>query len=306
MKRLDDLCITILSLNIHRYCKTSKESWKLRYSHSTSIGDKLMQACFTNSSGKGLYEDEFRFLFDNFYIRKIIFSKETFKMIKYFDFLNKKSLDIIEFDSTFGKIFKINSNSFRLSTVFSPTIRFDRLKNSFEFFQNLHVNKEIFLSFDTIRGLERNTTNLYLTVLRNTSKKLENIAIKHGYPTKEFIENCFEILNERKNLKKLYVDFNECLPKFIKVFFFRIAPFKSDFFENSTLSWVNYNESFKSFNNIEHIQFCFQDKSVKDLKEIFSFLKSLNLCKTKEIYAVPCNIEFHGKEFHDFLEYGLI
>lgn len=99
--RLDYLCTEIISINIGRYSKTSKDDWSLRYCND--LGDKLLLACLTNSKKQGLDENEFQFILDNFSIRQFVIFPKIYKTVKHFNFFNEKFIEKLKIN-TFGEI----------------------------------------------------------------------------------------------------------------------------------------------------------------------------------------------------------
>lgn len=302
LERLDHLCIEIISKNIHRHSQTPKRSWLVRY--CTELGERLILSCILNSFEK-LDENIFEFILENFAIKKFKIFPKICEKIKYFDFLNKKSFDV--FEVNLSKEIKIkDKKNFKLKTnkLFIHKQNCDNFLKSYEFFSNLLVEKEIKI-LNPIGIYDNEIERLMIILLNNTSKEMENIQVPNDNHSIEFYENFHKILNERRCLKDLFINFEEGLPDFMKISLFEYFLVSSPVIPNSStsiLSSKEFNNSLQSFNSFQNLCIRFSaKKNSKNIDKVFSYLKLLNIHNLKVLKISSLDGKLHGKEFHNFL-----
>lgn len=295
----------MIGKNIDRYSRIPKKVWSLKYFNY--LGDRLILASIANSNGGGIDENAYEFILENFVVKNFKIFDRMHKKVKYFDFLNGKFLDELHLHLFREIKFKNVDKNFKLTInelIFDISSFF--LK-SCQFFSNLYVKKHLSISRAVYEGkLKLEVEKLLLKLIRNTSNDIESIKIPFESPTREFIEKFVEILNERKKLQTLYVNFDEKLPKSMKVFFLdtsvmttypSVIEYPTSFLNNE-----QFNESLKYFDSIENLYFHIVDvENINEIEETFIFLKTLNLNNLKRIHTTFCNSEKYGKEFYNFL-----
>lgn len=302
LRRLDYLCLEVLGKNIDKYSRTSKEGWSMRYCKDS--GERLLFAYLANSESEGINENAYEFILKNFTVEKFNIFYTILKNINYYDFLNGKLFDELKISLEEAIKLREENQNFKLITKnMKLKLGNDSFIKSYKFFSNLYVEKKLNI-FYYKQTTQAEMDNLLLNLLKNTSKNIENIKINLK-PTKEFYEKSIEILNERKNLKSLFINFDEKVPKSMNIFFyntFQIRQFPAP--SDSKLSYINnekLNESLKSFNSIEKLYFNFPIFKITNYtKEIFDFLQTLNLHNLKKVKINLCNKDYSGKELDNF------
>lgn len=305
--RLDNLCIEVIAINIKKYSRTSKKNWMLRY--CPRVGERLLEACIFHSSND-LDERMFEFILENFSLSKLDLSASSCdSKVRTYDFLSGKCFDELIIDFDLEEQLKFNNG---FDNIKVNTLRLNEScndPNSVQLFYKLYTQKE--LDIDITFGVCKNRINqeiLWLKLLRNTSKNIEiiNIPIKISWSPR-FIGKFIKFFNTRKYLKKFYVYFHENVPKLMRVFPSKFFPPKEANKLYKTLSAVkncnNFNETLKSFHFIEYlvIEF-FQIETIAKTKEIFSFLKELNLNNVKEIEVIFPKTKIQSQEINNLLE----
>lgn len=312
LNRLDYLCIEIMSKNINRFCRTSKENWKLRFCND--IGDRLILASMANSTEGILEETVYQFILQNFIINNFKIFGRLLKKIEYYNFLNGLSIDelTINLDNEI-KLKEENNEKFRLiaNKLNLNCVCHELFLKSYKFLSNLSIRKRLNINFNFEDCKQKiQLEKLLLNILENTSLEIENIEIPFSEPTKEFLEKLIEIFNERKYLKTFYVNFDEKLPKLLKIFFLDVSTssiIHQSIINSPLASYLSknndFNESLKSFKSIENLHLkCSNCKNSNEIKEIFSFLESLNLKNMKKIKLYSFNMSHFGKEFRNFIK----
>lgn len=299
MTRLDYLCVEIIGKNIDKYRKIPKGNWRLR-SYS-NYGEKLILACLSNSFQKGINENSYEFILNNFYVKNLKIFPKLFEKIRYFDFLNEKYFDVLEIELERKITLKNIDENFQLTTnKLSVTDKKNSFLNSKKFFSNLHVknNIEIWLSYQNDKD-KIEMEELLLLLLENTSKEIEDIYIQFHNPSENFIKKYLNILTERTNLKNLNIRFNEKLFKRMPIVLLE-----------STLNsnYHRYLESIKLENincySTENLEITCDNHriSYEKVKEYFSLLNSLNLKNIKSIKIDLIDYGNYSKEFSRFFE----
>lgn len=286
--RLDYLCIELISINIHRYCKILKENWKLIYSND--LGERLIHACLSNSFEK-INENVYEFILHNFFIQKFQIYDKIFEKIKHFDMINGKNFNKLKISLYQNIQLKNNKEKFKLTT--NKLILYSIYDNnffvqSFQFFSNLFVKKdlEIHLAERVERDENCKLEELLMILLENTSNEIESIRITFDGRTIKFLDKFTQILLERKNLKNLYLEELSQLTNF-----FLGVTFAHNF--------SNSIESLLHFNSIEYLNIEFPNY---EIPEIFAFLNlsSIKNIRTLNIYYL--DLEYYGSFNYKFLE----
>lgn len=312
IRKLDDLCIRTIANNIERYSRTPKDTWKLRY--CIGLGERLIYAC-SSISNMRLDENTFKFILNNFLVNRLKISSETFKNNQYFDILHEKFFDEIEFQLFSVIKLKNKDKKFQLTTNRLMLTNFSKnglLAQSTQFFSNLHVKKEIIIYDENEDGLDdREMENVLIKLLENTSNDIEYVQIQLHKKSVEFIKKFIKIFNDRKNLRNLFINFDNKVPKLLRVFYLRINPAtiyhhtccSSSSSNLSFLDTGKFNDSLKSFHSIQKLNFRFENnENFDEIEELFKFLNELNLNNITEIQASSINIKYYCKYFNNFLE----
>lgn len=309
IEKLNDMCIASISRNIPRLKMTNRESWRLR--HCNDIGDRLLKACIRNLPDEELNETTYDFIFNNFSIKKLVVDDTLIRDISYFDILNEKFFDelIIDFKGLFdlrkfNKNFRIYANKFMIKNLNRKNFAYTVFTKCF----HIHVYKELDVSFFNGKyPYDFDIEELIIDLLENSSPDIEYVKVPLVNSSKGFIKSYINILSERHQLREIYVNFDKDLPNLSKVFFdlmdeslcntFTIDPL------NKPINWREFNNSMKSFTNIERINFIFENMYTEyRISEVFDFLFSLNLKSLKEIHIVPFDTYDFGVFFSKLVE----
>lgn len=295
--KLDYLCIEIISLNINRYCKTDEEGWSIKYLND--IGDKLILACISNSFDDRLNELSYKFILNNFTVKKLTIFPKLFEKINYFDFLNGKSFDELEIILTRELKLKNNEN-FEFSTnnlkLFFG-IEYLYFINSKKIFSNLKVKKEIVIFVHQNYASDKKMEELLLKLLRNTSENIENISIRNYIqPSDNFLIQYSEILKKRKNLKTVNFNFSNASFSDLTFLLSSSLNVKIDY---QSLN-INHNQYFELFNSVENLSISLPYKKCSDeaMERCDTYLKSQKCDNFKRLHAY-LNCAEHPKRYFD-------
>lgn len=313
IKSLKFLSIEVLSKNIHKYSRTQKDTWKLRY--GSELGEKIILACKSNLSNKKLNEEAYNYILDNFDVKKFKILYNGFDNVNYYDFLNKRYFDKLVVQS-FDKIRLKNSENFELTTNKLKLVALDEW-DSFEkiaaFLSKLHVKKELRVVFYPIN--DKTNADLEKTLLHlieNTSKSIEVIQITARCLSLDFMEKYAKILYERKSLMNAFIKFFKPTRKVEWPFDISLlAPYS-----NSGILKMSYpvtlhlnDESLKSFRSIQNLFIEFEEKSdmhPDEMEENYdSIFEDINFDSVKSIEAYPIVKDNYGKIFGDYVKKSL-
>lgn len=307
--RLDYLCIEIISMNIHRFSRISKETWRLR--HWNDLGDKLILACISNSFEE-MNENVYDFILSNFSVRKLRIFPKMFEKVQYFDFLNGKSFEKLNIEVVQKMKFKIPLQDIRLETNVLKIFGNQRkntgsfmdvymLKKNYEFLLNIHVHKEIKFRFGWQSGFH-DESEILLNLLKNTSKKLEIIDIPLHFENANFSKEFRDVLLDRKNLQNLHIKFYGESPSKINVCIIGLFWLKHTY--NNSESINNIVKALQLFNSINTLEFCFQETFhiYSEIEEYFFIANSMTLNNVRTLKISGLNINNHLKSFKNLLE----
>lgn len=305
---LEYLCIEAISFNIQNFSKIPEEDWMLR--NSPNLGHRLIEACISNSADK-LNEDAYKFIFNNFTVKKFKINEKSVQNVKNYDFLNGIFIDeiiiILSKEINIENLknnFMMKTNKLTIGTRFIPQY----FLQSSAFLSNLHINKSInFLNLMNEFMKQKEIEELLLVILENTSMDIENIYIPMEEPSYNFIKNFLRILKNRKKIKKLTIDFNPDLPKALRIFFSENILLSDNYSDSSYLEELieieNFKEYIKSFESFERLKIESACKDHQDEnEEIFSFLYSMNFNELKKIKIFNFDLDFHAKDLHKLLQ----
>lgn len=298
--RLDYLCIEIISINIHRYSRISRDNW-LKTSLQ-KFGDKLILATIANSYDNGLDETAYEFILNNFYTENLKIFLKLFEKIQYFDFLNGMSMKKLEIDLLGDLRLRNSEEEFQISTdtLFLSIKKKDNFfTKSFRFFSKVIVKEELFINVteanvDDKMEMERSL----LTLLKNTSEKIEKIQVFYENPTKCFIEEYMRILIDKKNIKSFS---NERFKPLIH--FVLESSYTKTYNYLPLLNIEKFDEYLRALNSIESINFWLPTgDNMEKKKNYFLYLQSMNLKNLKDLEVTCINCYGFVEEFRCILE----
>lgn len=309
MQNLENLCIKALSENLPRYKLIDRKEWKFRF--CDDIGDRLIRSCTKNLPEEELNESTYDFILNNFSVKRFVIDTALVENIEYFDILNDKSFEELKMDFR-GKLqFRQFNKKFRVYTDKFTIINLNKENFCSRMFQecfNVTIRKELDVShFNGKRKYEVEMEKFFIRLLKNTSSEIQHIKIPLVNSSLDFFKIYIGILSERRQLKEVYVNFDNNLPNLVKIFFdlidYSLCKTFTREFLNRSINWQDFNDSLKSFRNIERMNFIFDN--VTDpcgIAQVFSFLNSLDLKHLKEIHTMPFDFDACVEHFPNFLE----
>lgn len=306
---LSYLCLENISINIRRFCCTSKKNWQLI--HNTNLGDRLMACVIANSSEESVDEQIYEFIVENLGFKELKIYQDVSPNLKCLDFLNHKFVEKLSLRLT--QRIKLSNYNYNLSVdrldlVILKNMRYN--EDMFVFFGNISVNKEIKVS--TLVTNEENITNItnfILALLKNASNELQTVNIDAVETTNEFRMKIAEALEEKKNLKNVHLSFLDKLPTDVLV-----NLHEKSFRNTNRFSMMDFrmNWDFRllqmylnSISSLEQLIFWWpSDGPVADLEEknlLYSILKSKHSFSLKEIEILLLDA-WYEKDICAFLE----
>lgn len=305
MRRLEYLCIEIMSKNIQRFKRIPRNKWKLMQCHE--LGDRLLLACLSNSFEK-MDEDAYQFILGNFSIKKFMIFPKIYEKVKYFDFLNGKSFDELKIILiTKIKLRNIENFSIKTKRLYISKQRNTRLSTSEndEFFSKIIVEEDIKIS--------ANEDSIILSILENSSANLQGFEIDSRFSTEYFKRRLVAKLKEKRHLTNVNLDFLSGLDKGRIFFLFETSfsnlnsfTFRKSTREDWTLKTVN--QCLKWIKSIKTLNVSLpvlNAKTITETEEITEFLSILKSMETNNLIS----IEFHlfgyknsGRELSEFLQ----
>lgn len=187
------LCLNKICSNLYLYYRFCKmESVKL----PSFIGQLIFDNSF-KILGQ-FSENELKFFkYEITELKKINLQKKQFDSIKYYDFLNGHHLD--ELQIGFIENFYIKSKNFVIFTKdLKINYNLDVVNENFKFLTYIYAEKSISVFY--LSGNEN--FNSFTTVLKNSSKLLQELYIGWISLSIEHYRRINDILKEKKNLKK--------------------------------------------------------------------------------------------------------
>lgn len=304
LQRLDVICIEILVANINRFSSAPQENRKLRF--TKNLGEKFTQAIRSSSMEEYLDDKTYQFLFRNFDMKEFSISKSLCKKVKYFDFLNEKCLDRLEIE-----LFRVIhlKNKFFIPTdslIISEISENHFFNKSSAFFANVRVNRQLIMLNSLENQYDYFSEDLLLVLLENTSKDIEDIQVAFENRSETFIRKCMIVLNKRKKLKNLFVNLDKTIPNLLKVGHVRIRLTSKLLNTNRSPSLIlhkGFNNSLRDCKDLTKLYLKLENNDdLKEIRNVFIFLKSLNLENLQEINATSFNVNNYGVYLMELIE----
>lgn len=312
LRRLDFLCIETIGINIEKFKKIPKDKWQLRYCNN--LGERLILAANANSKDGGIDEDSYKFILGNFIVKNLLIANKTCKNVRYFNFLNSKNFDELEVDCSKEMLLE-NTKNFHLKTN-KLKIIIDEDRGNIEtdgvFLSSLFAEKELVINVICNKSKNENVTeDIVLTILSNSSKKMETLTLTKRTASKKFLDKFMVTLQQRKHLRALHLDFCYffCNTHVARLFESSLTNLKSFTLSPFTNNWAvkTLIECFKSLTSLQELKIWFSDEKITnefdDIKLFFSFLESKDLKCLKDLEIHLPDDAIQAKVFCHFLTY---
>lgn len=303
--KLEDLCLRIISLNLSIFYKyLIKNGKKL----PTCLGQKLYN--YSLSNHQSFIEQDLK-LFENSIspLNSIILLGKKFKLVKYFNFLNRHQLDYFKIVNLYNSL--IENNSFKFSTKILEIKYFINEKfmdNNFLFYCSALNTIIIDASFNS-QGIQ-----LYLPILiKNSGENLENLQINGIQFKQDIYINFLGSLKNKIRLKRIsfrsLVECNRIDDKNYQCQTYMLLNHLNS--SSNTLKYFEFGGNFclqhsqlflKNFKKLEFISIYVSNISIKYHNEFFNYL-AINLANNlKNFQLIINNLDNSFESLCFFLE----
>lgn len=304
MKKLSEICITVISKNLD----TIREIYREKMTVKFGIGDeeKILNAYLQNS--KVLYKQNLQFILNKSIKKNLTIYPTKFLNLKYLDFLNGNHLHYLKICNRDNFLYKNNHSSIIVDNleIIDYAEKSNRING--EFFENFQIENSFI--YNGCPG-NWNYEVDYLNIISNKlSNNLEKIHINLVNLDKNTIRKLLMNLKEKIHLKSLY--FNFCFSTLSSTHPTYLSNLTAKMATSVELEHRNFpnwdfkygNILFESLECLQHISFSFpvtKKSNKNDFKNFFRILGEKTSKSLKSINFHFLNIDKIIKQFTKFL-----